>query len=221
MKIESAVFFCVAGLLLTPAVPAVGPIGSNDPLTFFEGVAPESLYRFEAEIVINELSLETGLVDTHTCHHNLDPIDRVEIMFSKDRLNDLEIVSHQGIGQVSRNEHLVSLRDVTRGASICIFVRTRSLEPLGEGYVLKGGPLQRRFLDSFHPMMMHGTVHLGTHQLAFNSMSPDRQPGWTIDVGPGRIEYGGFFAGTLQTEIRFDRIRALADVSPQTNTPQT
>lgn len=218
MKQHATAWVCIASLLLTAPTLAAGPIGPNDPLTFFEEIVPDTLYRFEANIVIDELSLETGLVNTHTCHHNLDPIDRVEIMFSRDRLEDLEIVSHHGIGEVSRNEHLVSLRNVSRGAGICIFVRTRSLEVAGDGYILKGGPLQRRFLDSFHPMMMQGTVHLGTHQLAFRSMSPANQPGWAVNVSQGRIEYGGYFAGTLQTEIHFDRVRAVADASNQPNT---
>ena len=200
----------VTGLLLASAVHAAGPIGISDPLTFFDETVPETLYRFEADITIDEHSLETGLVTTNTCHFNLDPIDRVEIVFARERLHDLDIVSYEGIGTVSRDGHMVSMRDVTRGASICISVRTRSLERVDDGYVLKGGPLQRRFLDSFHPMAMRGTVHLGTDKLVYRAMEPASQPGWLIELKPGRIDYGGYFAGILRTEIRFDQVRALA-----------
>ncbi len=200
-------------LLLAPA-HAAGPIGAHDPLTFFDEAIPDTLYRFEADITIDEHSLETGVVNTHTCHFNLDPIDRVEIMFSRERLQDLDIVSYEGIGSVSRDGHLVSLREVSRGATICISLRTRSLERVDNGFVLKGGPLQRRFLDSFHPMAMSGRVHLGTNQLVFQTMTPTSQAGWRVDSQPGRIEYGGYFAGTLQTEIHFEQVRALASTPP-------
>lgn len=129
------------GLLLASTAHATGPIGTSDPLIFFDEALRETLYRFEADITIDEHSLETGLVTTNTCHFNLDPIDRVEILFACERLHDLDIVSHDGIGTVARNGHLVSLRDVARGASICISVLTRSLERIDDGYVLKGGPL--------------------------------------------------------------------------------
>lgn len=204
----------LAVLLSASTLQAAGPIGAADPLTFFDEAVPDTLYRFEADITIDEHSLETGVVTTHTCHFNLDPIDRVEIVFARERLQDLDIVSHQGIGMVGRDGHLVSLREVTRGASICISVRTRSLERNDQGFVLKGGPLQRRFLDSWHPMAMRGTVHLGTDKLIYRAMEPASQPGWQVAVAPGRIDYGGYFAGILRTEIRFDQLRALAANTP-------
>jgi hypothetical protein len=210
MRHTTCTLTLLSGLLLFSAVQAAGPIGTSDPLTFFDEAVPETLYRFEADVTIDEHSLETGLVATNTCHFNLDPIDRVEILFARERLHDLDIVSHDGIGTVVRDGHLVSLRDVTRGASICISVRTRSLERIEDGYVLKGGPLQRRFLDSLHPMAMRGTVHLGTDKLVYRTMEPANQPGWQVELKPGRIDYGGYFAGILRTEIRFDQIRALA-----------
>lgn len=199
-----------AVLLAGGPAGAAEPVNAGQPTAFFAEEAPTTLYRFEARIHIDEASLESGVVRTHTCHYNLDPIDRVDIVFAADRVHAPRVVSHQGIGAVHAGAHEVRLERVSRGASICIDLQSRSLEREAAGWVLRGGPLQRRFLDSFHPMAVHGTVVLETPRLRFAAMEPAARPGWEITAGPQEVAYRGHVAGLLRTAIHFDEAQAFA-----------
>jgi hypothetical protein len=200
---------CLAVLAAAP-LQAAAPVNAGLPTAFFAEPAPDTLYRFETRIHIDDSSLETGVVRTHTCHYNLDPIDRVDIVFAADRVRSIKVVSSHGIGTVSAGPSEVRLEKVSRGAGICIDLTSRSLEREGGGWVLSGGPLQRRFLDTFHPMAVEGTVILETPRLRYRAMEPAAQPGWEIRAGNGLVAYRGHFAGLLRTRIQFDTVSALA-----------
>ena len=89
---------------------------------------PEA-YRYEARVSLTRQSLETGLVESATCHRRLDPIRKVVIAFNPDRLQTLSVAEFSGIGDVQIEGHLITLTAVERGASICITVSSHALDP--------------------------------------------------------------------------------------------
>ena len=61
---------------------------------------PEA-YRYEARVSLTRQSLETGLVESATCHRRLDPIRKVVIAFNPDRLQTFSVAEFSGIGGCS------------------------------------------------------------------------------------------------------------------------
>ena len=86
-------------------------------------------YRYESRVQITADSLQTGIVRLTTCHRQLDPIARIDIVFNKDRVQTIDVISNEGVGQVQVDDGTVALTDVQRNGSICIALSSRAPRP--------------------------------------------------------------------------------------------
>jgi hypothetical protein len=156
-------------------------------------------YRYQAEVTLDEQSLRTGLVLIHTCHLALDPNPRIVVAFNPQRVERLAVTRAEGVGRAWVDGHRVELADVQRGASVCIDVQSRALEPLSEGrWRLHAGPLMRRYLDGYLPMEAQLTLRWPPGLLTVARTEPAPQPGVVLTTDASGAQLSVTFAGRLR-----------------------
>lgn len=161
------------------------------------------VHHHHNDIFIEPASLDSGWVRLEQCHENLDPVPALEIVYHPERIRKLRILSRSSIEQAEVVEHSVQLRDVHRGARICIGAESRALSALDEGrYELRNGPFMRRFLDGYYPMRVSMTIH-HPEEVRLAGYEPAPQPGFEVVPEAGRVAMNAWFEGKLYTRFRF------------------
>jgi hypothetical protein len=165
---------------------------------------PEKATHHHANLLeISETSLRDGWVKLEQCHANLDAVPEAQIVFAPKRLRHLQVSSLHAIGEAFVEGASVQLRDVQRGASLCLQAETQALHLLGDGfYELRNGPYMRRFLDGYYPIRVSLDIRYPA-SLALIDHTPDAQPGFRPDREPQRVLFDTWFEGRLQTRFRF------------------
>ena len=152
-------------------------------------------------------SLATGMAVMEQCHINLDPVPSTQIVYNPGTLRSVRIVARSGIGRAWVAGHRVELRDVARGARICLVAETRIVEPRPDGsYVLRNGPFMRRFLDGYYPMRVTMRVDMPGHRLELLGTEPGPETGFRVEARDGTLVWDVWFEGELRTAVRF-RVR--------------
>lgn len=163
-------------------------------------------YRYDAEARIDADSLREGVVTMRTCHRQLDPSPRIVVAFNRERVQSIDIVSTEGVGRAWVEGRRVELADVRRGGSVCIDLRTRALEPIGEGrWRLHAGPLMRRYLDGYLPMEAELKVVWPPGLLQVTTTDPAPQPGVKLSAGTDGATLHVTFAGRLSATWELQR----------------
>lgn len=167
------------------------------------------VHHHHNRITILESSLEDGWVRLEQCHRNLDAVPSAEVTYRPGRVRNLRITRAVHIdGGAWAEVHSVQLRNVQRGAELCVEADTLALSRSGEAsYSLSNGPYMRRFLDGFYPMRVSMTVRLATDRLRFVESTPQDQPGFTLRQQGNEVGYDTVFEGILTTVLRFDRVQ--------------
>lgn len=164
------------------------------------------VHQHHNEIGIGSASLEHGWVALHQCHSNLDPVPETEIVFRPERTRKLRILSQRNIGAARVEGASVQLRDVHKGASLCLELESRALTRLpGDRWSLRNGPYMRRFLDGYYPIRVYIRIRYPAELLEVGYLSPEPQPGLTVRRTPGEIELDSWFEGRLSTRFDFCR----------------
>ena len=159
-------------------------------------------YRYESRVRILAESFTTGIVELSTCHHQLDPIRKIVIAFNPNRLQDLSITSASGIGGLVVKGHHVEMTEVSRGASICIELRSKALDRISQStFRLQAGPLMRRYLDGYLPMQASLTFEWPEQMATLEQTHPRPQPGVVFNAGSNRATLDMIFAGRLLANI--------------------
>jgi len=159
-------------------------------------------YHYSSRVQITPDSLLTGVVSLSTCHRQLDPNARIVIAFNAERVQDIRIASSEGVEQAWVEGHRVELKQVRRGASICIDLRSRALEALGENrWRLYAGPLMRRYLDGYLPMQAQLAFEWPAGLLAVGQTQPSAQPGVQITAGASGAAMDLVFAGRMTATV--------------------
>ena len=168
---------------------------------------PEApVHQHHNEINITAGSLEHGWVGLRQCHNNLDPVPATEIVFRPERTRGLRILSNRNIGAVRVEGASVQLKDIRKGAELCLELESRALTALpGRGWSLRNGPYMRRFLDGYYPMRVKIRIRYPADLLEAGEFSPRSQPGLTVRRRPGDIEVDSWFEGRLNTRLDFCR----------------
>lgn len=152
-------------------------------------------------------SLATGMALMEQCHINLDPVPSTQIVYNPGTLRSVRIVARSGIGRAWVAGHRVELRDVARGARICLVAETRIVEPRPDGsYVLRNGPFMRRFLDGYYPMRVTMRVEMPGRRLALLGAEPGPETGFRVEAWDGALAWDVWFEGELRTAVHF-RVR--------------
>jgi hypothetical protein len=98
--------------------------------------------------------------------------------------------------------HRVELRNVQRGASICIDLRSRVLDEHSPGqWRLRAGPLMRRYLDGYLPMQAQLQVKWPEGLLKVAAQEPANQAGVDLQTRSDGATWQLIFAGRLITHM--------------------
>ncbi len=163
-------------------------------------------YHYQSQVHITPESLVNGVVNLNTCHRALDPNTRIVIQFNPERVQDIRIAAFEGMANARVEGHKVELRDVQRGASICIDLRSRVLDEQSPGeWRLRAGPLMRRYLDGYLPMQALLQVQWPEGLLKVTKQEPINQDGARLDARSNGATWQLTFAGRLNTHLVLQR----------------
>jgi len=197
------------GLLLATCLallPAWGlPATGEEPGPQFLLDPPERpVHHHTNRITIDGRALESGWTRLEQCHTNMDALGATQIVFRRQHIRAIEIVSSRNIERARVEGPSVQLDGVRKGAQICLRAETRNLERQADGTVIvRNGPFMRRLFDSYFPLHVTLMVDFPKDRLRFRSMEPTPQPGLAVSQEPGRITIEAWFSGTLRTRLQF------------------
>lgn len=210
---------CVSAGMAAAAPPPMGPEEqeawlngksasevNEGQLTFLSGAPAKPVHHHQNRIRITPDSLTSGWTDLAQCHDNLDAVPSLQVTFREGYIRDLRVVEARAIGQAWVEGPTVQLRDVSRGARLCLEAETRALRDVGSGYYsLFNGPYMRKFLDGYYPMRVSLEVDYPAEQLQVIDISPGEQPGFNIRQAVGHFSVDALFEGELRTQVQFER----------------
>jgi hypothetical protein len=200
------IFIALLGLSAPLQALEFSDIAQEGQLRFLAVHPDPSAYRYESRVKITEASLTTGIVTLTTCHYQLDPIRKIVIAFNPKRLQELQILSASGMAGVEVKGHHVEMRDVTRGASICIDLESRALDQIdATTYRLHAGPLMRRYFDGYLPMNAKLRFEWPKGSMSLKEVNPAPQPGVKLMQDSDTAELDITFAGRLLANIDLTR----------------
>ncbi len=197
--------FLIAALLAVPPLAhslEFSDIAQEGQLRFLTVHPEPNTYRYESRVRVSEESLTNGVVSIITCHHQLDPIRKVVILFNPKRLQSIEVREANGIGGLEVEGHRVIMTDVKRGAMVCIDLQSKALDRIDEStYRLQAGPLMRRYFDGYLPMQATLRFEWPGHRVSLKETNPAPQPGVKLMQDFDRAELDIIFAGRLLANI--------------------
>lgn len=177
-------------------------LASEGEIKFLQVRPDPGAYSYESRVNITPTSLESGSVDIATCHRQLDPIQKVVIVFNVDRIQAINVKSFDKMGSAEVKDNEVILTDVTRGASICIDLKSKALDRLGMGqYKLNAGPLMRRYFDGYLPMSATLSVNWPANMLLVEKTIPAAKDGIKVEESNQGIKLDMIFAGKMTAQI--------------------
>ncbi len=167
---------------------------------------PESA-RMVKRLELDKDSLSGGWARMHQCHHNLDPAAAVQIVYNEERTRDIRITRREGVGQAEVDGPSVQMKDIERGASLCVEAQVLAILPHPDkaGYIVDNGPFMRRFLDGYYPMQVRLEVNWPEEMLAFEQSSPPAQPGLDIEANDQGVTLDAHFEGRLESRLHLVR----------------
>lgn len=224
----SLVRMCARGWLIACGVLCAGPLlqgaaaeGVDDPAAWLESDAElQGLAVNEGELeflvavperrvlhtrnwlTIGPDSLSTGWVELQQCQGNLDPVDKVEIVYRYRAMRNLRVLSARGIGSARVVDEAVQMTQVGADAEVCIAADVQLLRPAGAGrFVLQSGPFHRRFLDGYYPVRLDYRVNCPSDLLRVESIQPAARPGFTVTTDAGGLQVAALFQGRLTIRL--------------------
>jgi len=173
-------------------------------LVFLRQPPPKPVHHHHNVITVNNETIASGWAELRQCHEHLDKVPATQIVFREDRVRDLEIVSHRGIGKAWVEGASVQLRKIGPDAQICLKVQSQVMFKNTDGtYHVNSGPFMRRFFDGYYPMHVSMEVLLHTDKLRFLDITPAEQEGFRVSATRHEVKFDVWFEGRLQTLIRF------------------
>ena len=190
---------CLHGLPALASPLSLDDVALEGQLRFLAQRPDPDAYRYEAQATLDADSLASGMVSLHTCHRQLDPTRRVVVAFNRQRVQQIDITESSGLERAWVEGHRVELANVQRGGHVCIRLRSRALEPAGEGrWRLHAGPLMRRYLDGYLPMDARLQLRWPSGLLAVASTDPAPQPGVRLTQAADGATLDITFAGRMR-----------------------
>jgi len=173
-------------------------------LVFISETPDKSLHHHHNEITISPTSLSDGWILIEQCHSNIDKVPAAQIVFEKNRVRNIKIISYVNIEKAWVEGSTVQFENVKENAKLCIQANTLSLKLLDNGtYSLRNGPFMRRFLDGYFPLHVSFDLNYAQTDLELTSFTPNSQKGFEVKQGAGEIKIDTVFEGRLHTEFYF------------------
>ncbi len=176
-------------------------------LHFLAKPPKKQVHHHHNTLIVHKNSLTDGWVKMQQCHQHLDRFPRAQIVYKKYKIKNLKLISSKNIEKAWVENYTVQLRNVKKGARICIEADTRALLKNKDGsFTLTNGPFMRRFLDGFFPMRVSMDLRF-PKTLKFVSISPPQQPGLRLNFNATGVHFDAWFEGKLYTHIRLELTR--------------
>ena len=202
----AAVLALLAGLAGAPAAALdLSDVVTGNELRFLAVRPDPDAYWYESQVTLDADSLATGIVQLHTCHHRLDPNHRIVIAFNRERVKEIAVASAQGVGSAEVVDKRVELKDVQKGASVCVRLTSRALDATDTGWRLHAGPLMRRYLDGYLPMQAKLSFGWPKGLLAVTQTEPVAQPGVLLSQSDEGAALDITFAGRMRATLDLKR----------------
>jgi hypothetical protein len=177
---------------------------SDGDLHFLPPEGVTGAHHHDNTIRIDSASLRGGWIQLRQCHDQLDAVPAAQITFRPGHIRNLRVELAEAIEEAWVEGHTVQLKNVGRGARLCIGAESRALRYLGEGrYRLQNGPFLRRFLDGYYPMRVTLDVRYPESALSLAAWQPATEPGFDLEQGPGQVSIDAAFEGRLFTCLDF------------------
>ncbi len=171
-------------------------------LTFLEKKPDKPIYHHQTKLVVLPDSVRTGWVKLVQCHENMDKFPKVQIVYHKDSIRKLELISWQNMGDARVEGPTIQLTDIRQDARVCVKAESRALISQPDGsFIIQNGPFMRKFLDGYFPMWVTMDVRL-PHNLVFTGIEPLEQKGLKVTKSVHGIRFDAWFEGRLITRIK-------------------
>lgn len=163
-----------------------------------------NIFHSEININVDQVSIDDGWTSLTQCYSNLDPIHRTAIVYRKNLVKNLRVISSKNIKQAKVSGNKVFLRNVEKNASLCIGASARNFyQNKDKSFSLVNGPYHRKFLDGYYPY--HLTLNIRySPKLKFNFNIPKVQKGFQIKQLANTLLVDTVFEGRLKLEFRFE-----------------
>ena len=172
-------------------------------LKFLASKPTKKTFHSVINVTLNQNSIDNGWVTLTQCYKNLDPIRRTAIVYRKNLLKDLTVISSTNIKTAEVSGNKVFLQDVAKNASLCVSLKSRTFYQNKDlSFSLVNGPYHRKFLDGYYPYHLNLNVHYDP-TLKFKYSLPKSQPGFDIKQQSNSLLIDTLFEGRLKTEFRF------------------
>ncbi len=173
-------------------------------LVFMQAPPAKRALRSRNNLTIEPHSLQSGWVTIDQCYEELDPIEKVEVVYRYNEMRDLRITKIYKIDKANVEEQSIVLQGVEKNALLCVQAEAKILQKQDDGsLLLRNGPFERRFLDSYFPMHVKLTVSYPGELLTFKDISPTATDGFEVKVESGLLHIETWFEGKLMIEIEF------------------
>lgn len=178
--------------------------GGGEQLQFLTAAPDEPVPHSNTVLKIGKESAKSGWVKVEQCHHDIDPVPVAEVVYQFEKMRGLHVLSASGIEKAWVDGQSVQLRGVGHEALLCLSLEAQLLRHHADGdRVVRYGPFQRRFFDSYFPMQV--TLEVDFHQagLSYQGVVPQPQEGFKVEVDKGRVVINALFKGKLTLELYF------------------
>lgn len=170
-------------------------------LSFLQKPPMKLVHHHHNTLTVLPESLKTGWVKLEQCHENLDLFPSAQIVYNKDKVRNIKLVSYKNIGEAWVEGSSVQLTDIKADARLCMEAESRALTAQKDGsFIMKSGPFMRKFLDGYFPMRVSMDVIL-PDSLHFVSIEPEEQKGFKVVKNKLGINIDTWFEGRLTTRI--------------------
>ena len=172
----------------------------------FLSTPPENkaIHTITNTISISDDSLKTQWVKLHQCHKNLDPVALSEIVYTYHHMRNLRVEHYYGMDKAWIEDQSVQMKDIEKGASLCINADIQILMPTDSGeYTLRNGPYFRKFLDGYYPFHVKLNINYPKSALTLKTTLPQEQSGFNVYRDEGKVTMDAWFEGKLMVEARF------------------
>ena len=182
-------------------------------LVFITSQTNKPLHHHHNSMTIFHHSMDDGWVLMEQCHTNLDKVAAAQIVFGKDRIRDIRLVSFRNMSKAWIEGPTVQMTDIRASARLCLQAWIKALYINDDGsYSLRNGPFMRRFLDGYFPLRVSMDIDYAGTGLAPTAVTPRKQKGFNIWRKKDRIGFETVFEGKLRTEFNFE-VKTLQPIS--------
>ncbi|MDR9499284.1 MAG: hypothetical protein RI556_08930 [Hydrogenovibrio sp.] len=167
---------------------------------------PDASYYLVNRLTVTPDSLRNGWMRFEQCHHQLDAINKIEVVYNSETTRALEVTHTQGIGRTQTQSASVILQAVSRGASVCIQGQSQTLVAIDDRrWQLRRGPYMRKFFNGYYPMHLQETLNWSQTELTLTHPESGQPLGRDFDLNPQakRLSARYWFEGELRPVYQF------------------